>query len=108
MSKTKDDTDSIWISLAKKGVTRRDFVKFCTAMAATLALPSSFVPRIVEALEKKQKPYAVWLEFQDCCGDSESMLRATKPTIAEVVLDVISLEYHETIMAGSGKQALTW
>lgn len=105
MSKIKDDTDSIWTSLAKKGVTRRDFVKFCTAMAAALALPSSFVPRIVEALEKKQKPYAVWLEFQDCAGDSESILRATKPTIAEIVLDVISLEYHETIMAGSGKAA---
>ncbi len=105
MSKVKDHTDSIWINLAKKGVSRRDFIKFCTTMAATLALPSSFVPKIVEALEKKLKPYAVWLEFQDCAGDSESMLRATKPTIAEVVLDVISLEYHETIMAGAGKSA---
>ncbi len=33
------------------------------------------------------------------------MLRATKPTMAEVVLDMISLEYHETIMAPSGKAA---
>jgi hydrogenase small subunit len=33
------------------------------------------------------------------------MLRATKPTIAEIVLDVISLEYHETIMAPSGRAA---
>jgi hypothetical protein len=33
------------------------------------------------------------------------MLRATQPTIAEIVLDVISLEYHETIMAPSGHAA---
>ncbi len=104
MSTVRDD-QSIWEGLSKKGVSRRDFMKFCSTMAATLALPSSFVPRIAEALEKKQKPYAVWLEFQDCAGDTESILRATKPTIAQIVLDVISLEYHETIMAGAGKAA---
>ncbi len=97
--------DSLLSSLSKRGVSRREFMKFCSAMAATLALPSGFATQIAEALEKKQKPYAVWLEFQDCAGDTESMLRATKPTITEIVLDVISLEYHETIMAAAGKQA---
>jgi len=88
-----------------RGVSRRDFVKFCTAMAATLALPSSFVPQIVEALEKKQKPVLVWLEFQDCAGNTEALLRATNPTVAEIVLDVLSVDYHETIMVPAGKQA---
>ncbi len=97
--------DSIEKALSKRGVSRRDFLKFCTAMAATLALPSAFIPKIAEALEKKVKPAVLWLEFSDCAGDSESMLRATKPTIAEIVLDIISLEYHETIMAPSGKAA---
>jgi hydrogenase small subunit len=97
--------DGIAQALSQRGVSRRDFLKFCTAMAATLALPSSFVPKIAEALEKKMKPAVIWLELSDCAGDSESMLRATKPTIAEIVLDVISLEYHETIMAPSGKAA---
>jgi len=97
--------DGIVKALTRRGVSRRDFLKFCTAMAATLALPSSLVPKIVEALEKKMKPVVVWLELSDCAGDTESMLRATKPTIAEIVLDVISLEYHETIMAPAGKAA---
>ncbi|MBM4332193.1 MAG: hydrogenase small subunit [Deltaproteobacteria bacterium] len=92
-------------ALSKRGVSRRDFLKFCTTMAATLALPASFIPKIAEALEKKKKPVAVWLEFSGCTGDTESILRATKPTIAEIVLDVISLEYHETIMAPAGKAA---
>jgi hydrogenase small subunit len=32
-------------------------------------------------------------------------LRATSPTAAEVVLDVLSVDYHETIMAAAGHQA---
>jgi hydrogenase small subunit len=97
--------DSLYQGLIRRGVSRRDFMKFCSAIAATLALPAGAVTKIAEALEKAQKPYVVWLEFQDCCGDSESTLRASSPTIASLVLDVISLEYHETIMAPSGKMA---
>jgi len=97
--------DTIGKVLSERGVSRRDFLKFCTAMAATLGLPSALIPKIAEALEKKTKPVVLWLEFSDCTGDTESMLRATKPTIAEIVLDIISLEYHETIMAPSGKAA---
>ena len=100
------EAGNILEDLLRKGVSRRDFIKFCSAMAALLALPESFGGTIAEAFEKKQKPYAVWLEFQDCAGDTESMLRASKPTIAQIVLDVLSLDYHETIMAPSGKQAL--
>ncbi len=97
--------ETLYQALLKRGVSRRDFMKFCTTMAATLALPASFGQKIAEALEKALKPYVVWLEFQDCCGDTESTLRASKPTIAQLVLDIVSLEYHETIMAPSGKAA---
>jgi hydrogenase small subunit len=97
--------DNIFNDLLRRGVSRRDFMKFCTAMAATLALPVSFVSQIAEALEKKKKPYLVWLEFQDCAGETEALLRANKPTVAEIVLDILSLDYHETIMAGAGKDA---
>ena len=47
----------------------------------------------------------VWLEFQDCAGNTESMLRSPHPTIEDIVLETLSLEYHETIMAGYGKHA---
>ena len=97
--------ESVYQGLVKRGVSRRDFMKFCTAMAAALALPASYASKIAEALEKAQKPYVVWLEFSDCAGDSEATLRATRPTVASLVLDVISLEYHETIMVPSGKAA---
>ena len=91
-------------STGTNGVSRRDFMKFCTGMAALLALPSSFIPKIAEAMSGK-KPYLVWLEFQDCAGDTEALLRATKPVVADIILDIFSVDYHETIMAPSGFRA---
>lgn len=100
--------DNLFDGLSRRGVSRRDFMKFCTAMAATLALPSSFVSQIAEALEKKQKPIVVWLEFQDCAGNSEALLRANSPSVKDLVLDILAVEYHETIMAAAGHQAEGW
>jgi hydrogenase small subunit len=92
-------------ALEKGGVSRRDFMKFCTAITATLALPSAMAPRVAEALEKARKPVVVWLEMQSCTGNTESFLRASRPTVGELILDVISVDYHETIMAPAGHQA---
>jgi len=99
------ERETIYEGLMRQGVSRRDFLKFCATTAAVLGLSSSFVPQIADAMEKKEKPVVVWLHFQDCTGCSESVLRATKPTIGQIVLDVVSLEYHETIMAAAGHQA---
>lgn len=92
-------------ALELRGVSRRDFMNFCTSMVATLALPSHYLGAVVEALEKADRPVLVWLEFQDCAGNTESMLRSSSPPVADIVLDLLSWEYHETIMAGAGKQA---
>ncbi|HET6719664.1 MAG TPA: hydrogenase small subunit, partial [Rhodocyclaceae bacterium] len=43
--------------------------------------------------------------FQECTGCTESLLRAEHPTIEKLILDVISLDYHETLMAAAGHQA---
>jgi hydrogenase small subunit len=47
----------------------------------------------------------VWLVFQDCTADTESFLRAGDPTVTTILLDLVSLDYHETIMAPSGAMA---
>lgn len=94
--------DDISESLYKKGLTRRGFLEFCFMMAGVLALPSSFGFSIAEAMEKKQKLSVVWLEFSNCTADTEAFLRAYNPTIDRLLLDIISLDYHGTIMAPSG------
>jgi hydrogenase small subunit len=99
--------DPAWLEaeLARRGVSRREFLGFCGAMATALALPSTAGARIAEAIEKKAKPTLVWLEFQDCAGNTESFLRASRPTVADILLDTLSVDYHETIMAAAGHRA---
>jgi hydrogenase small subunit len=92
-------------ALQNHGVSRRQFLKFCTTMAGVLALPHAFGTRIAEALQETQRTPVIWLEFQDCAGCTESFLRASRPSVAELVLDVLSVDYHETIMAASGHLA---
>ena len=91
--------------LKERGVSRRDFLRFCSAVTAAMALPASFAPKVAEALDEVKRPPLVWLEFQDCAGDSEALLRSANPTVAEIVLDILSVDYHETIMAAAGHQA---
>ena len=91
--------------LADRDFTRRDFLKFSSLMACTLALPRRYVNDIANALQNVTRPPVLWLEFQDCAGCTEALLRASRPTAAELVLDVLSLDYHETIMAASGHLA---
>src|SRR5271154_513752 len=92
-------------ALEARGVSRRQFVKFCSTMVATLALPPRYLGAVVKALDRTTRPVLVWLEFQDCAGNSESMLRSGHPTVGDFVMELLSWEYHELIMAGAGKQA---
>ena len=89
----------------KDGSSRRDFLKFCTTMAAFLGLESSGVGQIVKALETKPRLPVIWFHFQECTCCSESFIRASHPIVANIVLDKISLDYQETLMAASGFQA---
>jgi [NiFe] hydrogenase small subunit len=92
--------------LEKKGVSRREFMKFCSMVAVSMGLASSGAVQIAEAVEKlaaKQRPAVIWLHFSECTGCSEAFLRA--PNVASIILDLISVEYHETIMAAAGHQA---
>ena len=65
----------------------------------------SGVAQVVSAFEKKEKPAVVWMHFQECTCCSESFIRASHPIVADALLDVLSLNYSETLMAASGFQA---
>ena len=87
------------------GVSRRDFLKFCSAMAAAMGLPLGMGEKIAEAVTSPKRAPVIWLSAQECTGCTESLLRATHPTLEKLILELISLEYHETLNAGSGHQA---
>jgi hydrogenase small subunit len=52
-----------------------------------------------------KRPTVVWLSLQECTGCVESVLRTAEPTIGDLVLDVVSLDYQHNIMAAAGHQA---
>lgn len=87
------------------GVSRRDFLKFCIGIAATLGLSSAMSLKIAEAATSPQRPPVIWISAQECTGCTESLLRSTHPTLDQLILDTISLDYHEALAAGAGHQA---
>jgi hydrogenase small subunit len=100
------DSESWFVEeLERRGVSRRDFLGFCGVMASIMALPRGVGATIARAIQTEEKPTLVWLEFQDCAGNTESFLRAGRPTTAYIILDVLSVDYHETIMAAAGHRA---
>lgn len=86
-------------------VSRRGFIKGCSLAAAALGLSETMVPKLVEAATSPQRPPVIWLHFQECTGCTESLLRSSHPDIGRLILDIISLDYHETVMAAAGHQA---
>ena len=88
--------------LESRGVSRRDFLKYCGELAIMLGLANSMVPKIAAALEVMKRPSVIWLQLQECTGCVESVLRSADPTIGDLLLDVVSLDYNHTLMAGAG------
>jgi len=102
MKKEKD----FYERLAGKGISRREFMKYCGFLTATMGLSSSFIPKVAEVFAApNQRPPVIWLHFAECTGCTEAVLRTAYPWIDELLLETISMEYHETIMAAAGQQA---
>ena len=91
--------------LDARGVSRRDFLKFCTEIAVVLGLGSSVGAKVASALETLKRPTVIWLQLQECTGCVESVLRTADPTIGDLLLDVVSLDYQHTLMAAAGAAA---
>jgi hydrogenase small subunit len=91
--------------LENKGYSRRDFMKFCTILAAYLGLEASAIGQISTALKTKPRIPVIWLHLQECTGCSMSFIRSSHPIVSDILLDKISLDYSETLLAASGPQA---
>lgn len=87
------------------GMTRRSFVKTCITATASMGLQFSAFRDVAHAAVADDRPPVVWLHFQECTGCSETLLRSSHPDVAALLFDILSLDYHETLMAGAGKQA---
>lgn len=100
-------------NLERKGVKRRDFMKMCAGLAAVFATgvplaekaSAEEVEKIADALGSVTKPNVAWLQLQECTGCMESVLRSGSSTIEDLVLNQLSVNYNELVMAASGEAA---
>lgn len=97
-------------SLLSQGVTRRSFIKFCAITASSLAITGIGVRAFTQALATARRPSVIWQAIQHCTGCSESLLRSGNPmtnrlTVENLILNFISLDYHETLQVAAGAQA---
>ena len=90
--------------LRKHGVDRRTFLKFCTTTAASLGLAPTMVPQLVAAMEKKPRLPIIWLHGLECTCCSESFIRSSHPIAQDVILNLVSLDYDDTIQVAAGFQ----
>ena len=91
-------------STGTQGVERRTFLKSVVLMAiASVGLPASAQGKVMKAIAKR-KPSVIWLHFQECTGCTESLLRTEHPPLDDLILDLVSLDYHETLFVAAGHQ----
>lgn len=105
--------DSVGDRLLELGISRRSFLQFCAGMASLMALPPSIVPAMAATL-LAAKPSIIYMSFQECTGCLESLVnsgvgtQSPGSTIENLLLNLISLDYQETLMAAAGNQAEDW
>ena len=99
------DSPLVGEMLRRHGISRRGFVKFCTATASAMALPPWMGVAMADQLRIAKRPSVVYLSFQECTGCLESFTRSFSPTIEQLIFNVISLDYDETLMAAAGEAA---
>jgi hydrogenase small subunit len=112
---------TIYENLKGQGISRRDFLKLSGLFAAALGLKdvnfekASRLPIdisrggdltrfVASALQTQSRAPVIWLEFQDCAGCSEAITRSVSPSLVNLVLNTLTIEYHETLSAAAGFQ----
>src|SRR5450432_3088351 len=95
---------STYDMLREHGVDRRSFLDYCIKLTATMGLGSLAVPQVVAALETKPRIPVLWLHGLECTCCSESFIRSSHPIAQDVLLNMISLDYDDTLQAAAGDQ----
>jgi len=110
MAQSGRQHETIGSHLRRAGVSRREFLSFCSRLmvAAPVGLGITRAVRaeeVARTVARTRRPSVIWLHFQDCTGCSETLLRTSTPDLADLILNLISLDYHETLMAAAGRDA---
>ncbi len=99
------NSETVGEALARRGVSRRALLKYATSLTTLMAMPPTASRSMAAALANARRQSVIWLSFQECTGCTESLTRSFDPKLEDLIFDVISLDYHHTLMAASGAAA---
>ncbi|MBR2834912.1 MAG: hydrogenase small subunit [Coriobacteriales bacterium] len=98
--------------MESRGISRRSFLGYCAGIAAMIGLSEAAAPEVAKALDSiiyvgaEDAPHAltpvIWMEGSSCTGCTESFAQVDTPDAGSVVLELISLNYCETLSAAAG------
>lgn len=87
-----------------RGISRRDFLKFCSLTSVSLGLSPALLPKVIHAMENKPRTPVIWLHGLECTCCTESFIRSSHPVMADILFNMISLDYDDTLSAAAGHQ----
>src|SRR5271165_4607440 len=89
-------------------LSRRAFLELSTRLCAVMGLGAGAIPRLAEAAEELASGNApvLWLQGQSCSGCSISLLDAEAISPTQLLTGYINLEFHQTLSATTGQQAV--
>ncbi|WP_201351959.1 hydrogenase small subunit [Hydrogenimonas urashimensis] len=83
----------------------REYNRWVSMITASMRLSPAHEELVDQALRQLNKIPIVWLELADCTGNSTAFIKTAQPKITDLILNYISLDYHELLMAAAGEQS---
>jgi quinone-reactive Ni/Fe-hydrogenase small subunit len=83
----------------------QEYNRWVSMITANMRLSPEYEPLVSKGVEQLNKIPIIWLELADCTGNSEGFINSAHPKVDELILQYISLDYHELLMAASGDQS---
>lgn len=91
-------------------ISRRDFLRYCTASAVGIGLDPFDLTGLNQALANPSAPSVIWLQGSGCTGCSISFLNYVSPTpptnAADILISSINLIYHPNLSGAAGATAV--
>ncbi len=83
----------------------REYNRWVSMITASMRLHPDFECMVEKGVEQLNKLPIIWLELSDCTGNSEGFIKSSHPTVNDLILKYISLDYHDLLMAAAGDQS---
>jgi hydrogenase small subunit len=90
-------------------ISRKKFLQVSAGSIAGVALSSLWLPKLLSAANAKNgkgRLPIIWFQSQACSGCAVSFLDSAYPSVDDVLIEVISLEFNPVVMGATGDLAM--